>query len=95
MRPNEDVLERDKSQTIHKDHIDKLLIEIYKPTHYISPLIMWHFFNFKRNRYNLRGNYLLNLRDTSTCRYWAYKNHASNEVFGGIRFQTNIKSNLI
>ena len=30
---------------------------------------MWDFFDLKRNRYSLRGNYLLKLPDTSTCRY--------------------------
>ena len=28
---------------------------------------MWNFFDLKRIRYNLRGNYLLKLLDTSTC----------------------------
>ena len=30
---------------------------------------MWNFFDLKRIRYNLRGNYLLKLPDTSTCGY--------------------------
>ena len=30
---------------------------------------MWNFFDLKRNRYNLRDDYLLKLPDTSTCRY--------------------------
>ena len=30
---------------------------------------MWDFFDLKRYRYNLRGNYLLKLPDASTCRY--------------------------
>ena len=30
---------------------------------------MWNFFNLMRNRYNLCGNYLLKLPDTSTCQY--------------------------
>ena len=30
---------------------------------------MWNFFDLKRTRYNFRGNYLMKLLDTSTCRY--------------------------
>ena len=30
---------------------------------------MWNFFDFKRIRFYLRGNYFLKLTDTSTCRY--------------------------
>ena len=30
---------------------------------------MWIFFDFKRNRYNLRGNYFLKLQNMNTCRY--------------------------
>ena len=35
----EDVLEKDKSRTIHEENIHKLLVEIYKSIHYISPPI--------------------------------------------------------
>ena len=64
----EDLLERDKPRTIHEDNTLKLLVECYKLICYISPPIMWNFFDLKRNRYNLRSNYLLKLTDTSTCR---------------------------
>lgn len=37
--------------------------------HHIRPPIMWKFFRFKRNRYRLRGNYLLKLLDRNTCLY--------------------------
>ena len=30
---------------------------------------MWDFFDLKRNRYNICGNYLLKLSETSSCRY--------------------------
>ena len=64
-----DLLKRGKSRTIHEDNMHTLLVEIYKSIHYISPPIMWNFFNLQRKRYNLRGSYLLKLPDTSTSRY--------------------------
>ena len=67
----EDLLERYKSLTIHEDNIGTLTNRrnlVFK-TFQTSPPIMWDFFNLKRNRYNLRGNYLLKVPDTSTCRY--------------------------
>ena len=42
-----DLIERDNLQTIHDDNINTLLVEIYKSTHYISPPIMWIFFDLK------------------------------------------------
>ena len=42
----EDLLERDKSRTIHDDNTLKLLVEIYKSIHYVSPPIMLNFFFF-------------------------------------------------
>ena len=42
----EDLLERDKSRTIHDDNTPKLLVEIYKSIHYVSPPIMLNFFFF-------------------------------------------------
>ena len=42
---------------------------IYQSIHYISSPIMWNLFDLMRNRYNLRGKYLLRLLDTSTCWY--------------------------
>ena len=65
----EDLLERDKPRTIHADNIPTLLVKIYKSIHCISSLIMWNFFDFKRNTYKLRSNYLLKLPNTSTSRY--------------------------
>ena len=35
-----DLLERDKSRTIHDDNTRKLIVRIYKSIHYISPPIM-------------------------------------------------------
>ena len=62
----EDLLESDKIRYYY--NIRTLLVKIYKSMHYIIPQIMWNFFDLKRNKCNLRGNYLLKLIDTSTCR---------------------------
>ena len=42
----EDLLERDKSRTIHDDNTLKLLVEICKSIHYVRPPIMLIFFFF-------------------------------------------------
>ena len=65
----EDLLERDKLQTIHLDNILTLLVKIYKLIGCINPPIKWIFLVLKRNRYNLCSNCLLKLPDTSTSRY--------------------------
>ena len=44
----EDLLERDKSRTIHEDNIHKLLAEMYISISYISPPIMWNFFDLEK-----------------------------------------------
>ena len=63
----EDLLERGKSRTSHEDNLHKLLVEIFKSCGN-NVQIMWNFFDLKKIRYNLRGNYLMKLLDTSTCR---------------------------
>ena len=52
---------------------------------------MWNFSNLKRNRYKLRGNYLLKLPDTNTCRYGTKALCFKGSLLCGIRFQTNLK----
>ena len=47
----------------------KIIYTNYQSIHHIIPAIMRNFFDFKRTRYYLRGNYFLKLTDTSTCRY--------------------------
>ena len=65
----EDLLERDKSRTIHVDNILTLLVKIYKLIDCINSPIKWIFFVLKRNRYNLRSKNLLKIPDTSTSQY--------------------------
>ena len=65
----EDLLETDKSRTIHEGNTYTLLVEIYKSADYVRLPIMGNFLDLKRNSYNLHGNYLLKLPDTSTYRY--------------------------
>ena len=43
----EDLLERDKSRTIHEDNIHTLLVEIYKSVHYIRSSNNVEFFRLK------------------------------------------------
>ena len=65
----EDLLETDKSRTIHEGNTYTLLVEIYKSADYVRLPIMGNFLDLKRNSYNLHGNYLLKLPDASTYRY--------------------------
>ena len=69
----------------------RLLVEIYKSIPYISLPIMWNFFELKRNRYNLRGNYLLKLPGTNTRQYDKQAPWFNGSLCCVIRFQTNIK----
>ena len=64
-----DLLKRDKPRTIYELNILTILVKIYKSIDCINPQIKWIFFVLKRNRYNLRSNYLLKLPDTSTSQY--------------------------
>ena len=43
----EDLLERDKSRTIHEDNIHALLVEIYKSMHYRKPSNNVDFFRLR------------------------------------------------
>ena len=52
----EDLLNKDKSVTIHQRNLQQLAIEIFKVKIEIAPIIMNELFTFvKNNTYNLRG----------------------------------------
>ena len=61
----EDQLFKNNSWNVHKNNIHKLLIEIHKPKHDLSPPIMKDFFDLK----NPWSKQLLKLPETSTSRY--------------------------
>ena len=56
-----------KGENVKDQQISRQNLQIntlhYQPTNNTD----FFFFDLKRNRYNLRGNYLLNLPDRSTC----------------------------
>ena len=68
--PFEELLERDKTFSIHHKNIQSLAIEIYKFVNGLSPEKMNSVFNLKENnRYNLRNVYELYSRNPRTVKY--------------------------
>ena len=54
--PFRELLERDKSVTIHERNIQVLLTEIFKVKSGVAPEIMTEIFKFKDHSYDLRKN---------------------------------------
>ena len=50
----EELLVKSKEVTIHCRNLQKLMIEIYECTNYISPAVLTEFFTTKEISYNLR-----------------------------------------
>ena len=66
----EELLERDKTFSIHHKNIPSLAIEIYKFVNDLSPDIMDNVFHLKENnRYSLRNLYELYGRKPRTVKY--------------------------
>ena len=66
----EELLERDKTFSIHHKNIQSLAIEIYKFVNGLSPEIMNSVFNLKgNNRYRLRNVYELYIGKSRTVKY--------------------------
>ena len=66
----EELLERDKTFSIHHKNIQSLAIEIYKFVNGLSPEIMNSVFNLKENkRYSLRNVFELYSRNPRTVKY--------------------------
>ena len=66
----EELLERDKTFSIHHKNVQSLAIEIYKFVNDLSPEIMNSVFNLKENnRYSLRNVYELYSRNPRTVKY--------------------------
>ena len=40
----EELLDKDKSKTIHRKNLQKLMVEIYKTINHLNPAYMWEFF---------------------------------------------------
>ena len=54
----EELLDKDKSMTTHKQNLQRLLVEIYKTINHLNPAYMWGFFIKKDIPYNLRSKEL-------------------------------------
>ena len=86
----EELLQKYKSVTIHKNNLQNLATKVFKSLNGLSPPIMFDLFEKKAVQYNLCGNNLLKhapLRLVSRV----LKYYASKAVFGGLKFQMNLK----
>ena len=52
----DDLLEKDKSVSIHQRNLQTLVIEIYKVRNDLGPKIMKYIFHFVQKPYNLRND---------------------------------------
>ena len=64
-----ELLERDKSVTIHERNIQVLLTEIFKVKSGVVPEIMTEIFKIKDHSYELRKNSCIERRITTSCKY--------------------------
>ena len=64
-----ELLERDKSGTIHERNIQVLLIETFKVKSWIAPEIMTEIFKFKDQSYDLRISNCTVKRIIKSCNY--------------------------
>ena len=65
----EELLVKSEEITIHCSSLQKLLIEIYECTNYISPAVLSEFFITKEINYNLRIKNLLQIPKVKTSSY--------------------------
>ena len=59
---HDELLQIDKSCSIHTKHLRLLMIEIYKTLKKENPKLMWNIFALKNIAYNLRNEMSLNLQ---------------------------------
>ena len=62
-------LDKDKSLTIHKKNLQRLMVEIYKTLNHLNSAYMWKFFIKKGVPYNLRSNELCKIPSVNSQRY--------------------------
>ena len=65
----EELLDNDKSLTIHKKNLQSLMVEIYKTINHLNPAYMWELFIKKDVPYNLRSNKLCKIPSVNSQRY--------------------------
>ena len=65
----EELLVKSKEVTIHCSNLQKLMIEIYKCTNYIGPVVLTEFFTTKEVSYDLRIKNILQIPKVKTSSY--------------------------
>ena len=64
-----ELLEINKSVTIHQKHLQILAIEVFKSITHLNPEFVWSLFNIKPVSYNLRAGIVVTLPPTHSVRY--------------------------
>ena len=65
----QELLQRNRSVTIHHNNIETLTTEVFKVVNNICPPIMKTFFDFRENRYNIRKFQEMRQQKVWTVRY--------------------------
>ena len=65
----EDLLDRDKSKTIHKKNLEILMTEVYRTINHLNPEYMWEFFTKRDVPYGLRISELCKIPSVNTQCY--------------------------
>ena len=65
----EELLDRDKSKTIHKKNLHILMTEVYRTINHLNPEYMWEFFTKRDVPYGLRSSELCMIPSVNYQRY--------------------------
>ena len=65
----EELLDKDRSMTIHKKNLQTVMVEIYKTINHLNPAYVWEFFIKKDVPYNLRSNELCKIPSVNSQQY--------------------------
>ena len=65
----EDLLTLDNSVSIHKRHLQILMLEVFKSVNHQNPIIIEELFHTKEQKYNLRTKFLLRIPEVKSKTY--------------------------
>ena len=65
----EELLDKDKSMTVHKKNLQRLMVRIFRTINHLNPAYMWEFFMRKDVPYNFHSNELCKIPSLNSQRY--------------------------